>query len=153
MSPSPYEELETALEELGRWIRSKKPTRHHARAVLIGMGRWIEEEDPPPERVDEVAARLAQLVHPLGESWEAALHDELILACTEHVRSVDPRYLDHPRYDFAYTIAAREALEARLVAAAALETSPSEELLDKVARADERLRPYLEDRGPAGGAG
>ena len=30
------------------------------------------------------------------------------MACTEHVQSVDPRYLDLPNYDFEYTRAARE---------------------------------------------
>lgn len=147
MSRTTREELEAALDELGGWIKSKKkPTRHHARAVLIGLGRWIEDAQPAQTEVEAVGRRIGGLLGQLGEAWEAAVSDELILACTEHVQSVDPRYLDHPRYDFAYTIAARETLEARLVAAEALDMSPAEELLDKVARADALLRPYLEPR-------
>jgi hypothetical protein len=148
----PKQEFETALVELERWIRSKKkPTRHHARSLLVSLGGWLEAEKGPeaPEGA-EIRERLAKAVHPLGEAWEAAVHDEMILACTEHVQSVDPRYLDHPRYDFAYTISARGDLEARLLAAAKLEMSPSEELLDKVARADALLLPYLEKRRAEG---
>jgi len=144
MNDDAKQELETSLTELGAWIRSKKkPTRHHARAVLVSLGRWMEDESPPEDATAAIGDRLVQLVRPLGEAWEAAVHDELILACTEHVQSVDPRYLDHPRYDFAYTVAAREALEARLRAASALGMSPTEELLDKVTRADALLLPYL----------
>ena len=148
MTSSPHADLDSALDELGRWVKQKKkPTRHHARAVLIAMGRWIEDDTPAETDIEALGQRIETLVAPLGEAWEAAVHDELILACTEHVQSVDPRYLDHPRYDFAYTLAARETLEARLVAATALDMSPSEELLNKVSRADQVLQPYLDRRG------
>ncbi|MEM7311505.1 MAG: hypothetical protein AAF682_32895, partial [Planctomycetota bacterium] len=84
MSPTPREELETAVSDLGLWVRSKKkPTRHHARAVLIAFGRWIEDGEPSDEEVAAVAAAIGGAVTPLGEAWEAAAHDELILACTE----------------------------------------------------------------------
>jgi hypothetical protein len=140
-------ELDTALAGLERWVLGrKKPTRHQARAVLVALGAWIEAERPAEEAVQAVRARIERGVAPLAEAWEAAVLDELILACTEHVRSVDPRHLTHPRYDLEYTVHARERLEARLVAASALGASPSEELLDRVARADEILRAHLERR-------
>jgi hypothetical protein len=150
----PRDELERALAQLAGWIdERKKPTRHQARALLVALGRWIRHGAPSGDQVSAVRDRLRAIVHPLAEGWEAAVLDELILACTEHIRSVDPRYLDHPRYDFAYPIEARERLESRLVAAAALGMSPSPELLARVTRADELLRPYVRrfqerDRGP-----
>ena len=74
---------------------------------------------------------------------DPAIAEELTLACTEHVRSCDPKYLGLPKYDFPYTVAARHRLEARLRAAAELDMPADEALLEQVARADDILEPYL----------
>ena len=143
MSDETRNDAEAALADLADWVRhKKKPTRQHARSVLIALGRL------PDLPVDGNAwrERVAAAVHPLSEAWEAAVQDELLLACTEHVTSVDPRYLDHPRYDFEYAIRARERLEARLLAAEVLGHPVDASLLAKVERADARLEPYLRDR-------
>src|SRR5207249_4090087 len=78
---------------------------------------------------DAALARLGGLTGPDRQAWEAAVRDELVMACTEHVRSVDPRYLDHPEYDLEYTLTARRLLEARLLAAAKLGIAPDHALL------------------------
>lgn len=140
-------ELSAALDELGRLAaRGRKPTRFHARALLIPLGRLLLEGEA--EAQAGAIQRARQLTEPLREAWEKSVQEELALACAEHVLGVDPRHLDHPRFDFGYALAARERLEARLAAASALDLQPPEELLDGVARADELLQPYLErDRG------
>ena len=96
--------------------------------------------------VEHTLERIETCVRPFSEVWAQAVDAELRMACEEHCRSVDPRYLKLPNYDFDYTVAARERLEARLVAANALGLEPPEELLDRVARADEVLEPFLQER-------
>lgn len=144
-------QLETALLGLEGLVKNKRrPTRHHARDILLPLGHLILEQGPdglrkPVERIERATSTVT-------EEWARAVQDELTLACTEHVQSVDPRYLQHPRYDFDYTVAARERLEARLRAASELSLAPSEELLQRVAQADALLEPYLRTRqGHAGG--
>jgi hypothetical protein len=66
------------------------------------------------------------------------------LSCTEHVQAIDPRYLDHPRYDFDYTVQARQRLEMRFNALDLLGVDADEVLLAQVARADAILEPYLQ---------
>lgn len=143
MTDETLDDAEAALADLADWVkRKKKPTRQHARSVLIALGRLPDL----PTSGKAWSERIQAAVHPLGEAWEAAVQDELLLACTEHVTSVDPRYLDHPRYDFEYAIRARERLEARLLAAEVLGHRVDEALLAKVERADAKLDPYLRDR-------
>lgn len=143
-------ELDAALRELAALAPKKRqPTRFHARAVLIPLGRILLEEGHAALR--DPMKLLAATVEPLGGAWERAVQDELTLACTEHVQGVDPRYLEHPRFDIEYVVSARERLEARLAAASALDLSPPDALLDRVAAADRLLEPYL--RGESGGAG
>jgi hypothetical protein len=133
----PGEDLERALEGLAAMVRAKrKPTRQEARALLIALGRVLADE---PEAIEALAPRIREAVGPLLESWEAAVQDELALACAEHVQGVDPRYLGHPRYDFEYTLEARRRLAARLRAAAALGHALPEAWARDVERADALL--------------
>lgn len=145
------DDLELPLSELESWMRRRKaPTRHHARALLLAIGGHLlagREEELVP-----ALQRLSAIVAPDPGSWQKAVADELLLACTEFIQSVDPRWLDHPRYDFGYTVAARADLEARLRAAEELELSPGEDLLDRVARADALLEPHLRRRSGREGA-
>jgi hypothetical protein len=136
-------ELEEGLAELERICRAgRPPTRYHARAVLVPLGRLLLEGEGPGTR--DGLERLRRAVEPTREAWEAAVEQELALAIAEHVLGVDPRHLGNPRFDFEYAVAARERLEARLSAALALDLAPSEESLDRIAAADRLLAPYLE---------
>lgn len=141
------ERIREALAELRSLAkRERTPDRFLARALLIELGRMELAE---PGSAAALAAEVREAAAPIQAGWESAVESELSMACTEHVRSVDPRYLDQPIYDFQYTIAARERLEARLVAAGLLELEAPEHLLDQVAEADSLLAPYLEQRGEA----
>ena len=138
------DDLARALEDLEQTTsKRRKPTRFQARAVLIALGERVLAGDPAVEPAIE---RLGRITAPDPEGWRRAVRDELVLACTEHLQSVDPRWLDHPKYDFGYTVAARADLEARLRACEVLDLEPSEELLDRVAKADALLEPYLRSR-------
>lgn len=141
-------ELESALETIRTEIKAEHAlTRYHARAVLVPLGEWtlrLEEDETEDPALDEWAARVRKGVEPAEESWSRAVQEELSLASAEHVQAVDPRFLDHPRYDFTYTVNARTRLEARIRACQALDFEMPEGLLDRVAEADARLAPYLE---------
>jgi len=133
--------LRAALESLRTSAqKSRAPTRHQARDLLLALGAALRAEDEA-----EIAAASAAMQSLEASSssfrdrWRAAIADELTLACTEHVRSVDPRYLEHPHYDWEYTIAARERLELRLRAAAKLGLPATAAQLAQVARADALL--------------
>jgi hypothetical protein len=139
------------LEELAQ--QGKIPTRHHARDLLLALGAEMRTGNSREiERAVEAVQRLAPASSPFGDRWRAAVAEEMALSCTEHVRSVDPKYIDHPRYDFEYTIEARERLELRLRAAEKLGVPTSEPWLAQVARADALLATRLErrSRGPKG---
>ena len=144
----PEQALTEVLDELATLAkrRGAVPNHYHARDVLVALGRIVLE------RGDEAAApwvpRLQGALEPFPEAFAEAAAAEIAQAAEEHVRSVDPRFLQHPRYDFAYTVAARERLEARFVAADLLGLEPDEALLERVAEADGVLEPYL-----AGGDG
>jgi len=125
--------------------RRRRPTRYHARAVMIPLGLLILAEGEAAVR--PLLRRLAAAVEPERASWEAAVAEELSLACAEHVHGADPRYLGHQSFDLEYLVAARERLEARLVAARALDLWPSEALLCAVAEADARVAPFLRAGG------
>ena len=137
-------DLETALVELERLARDPqcRPDRHHARALLVPLGELLLAEGP--NSVREAVERAREAGETLGEGWEEALRSELSLAAAEHVHAVDARYLALPNYDFAYTVRARERLEARLAAAAELDFELRGALRDGIRRADERLAPYLD---------
>ena len=147
MSPRSFEapserDLERAVADLERRVaRKERPDRYDLRALLLALGSRPESPEEPP--LEGFLARTRKAAAALGEAFARAAADELSLACAEHVHAVDPRYLNLPNYDFAYTLAARERLEWRLRAAAWLEVDPPENLLRAVAEADERLAPWL----------
>lgn len=144
-------DLEASLAELAAAVRKKrKPSRFHARAVLVALGHRILAGDR--DLTAAAVARVKDLVQERIADWELAVREELELAAAEFVRSVDPRFLSLPKYDFAYTVAARERLEARLAAADQLGIAVEESLLEQVADADERLAPYLGRDGRRGGS-
>ncbi len=137
--PDPLLELAAAVRELSLAVKGKRgPTRHDARALLLPLGELLL--GGREEQAAQALQGLEQTLEPVGEAWVLAIQEELSLACSEHVHSVDPRYLSHPRYDFDYTLAARERLEQRLAAAQVLGVPAGEELLAGVAQADERLK-------------
>jgi hypothetical protein len=138
-----------ALEDAVAAVRAlaekrKAPTRHHVRDLLLALGAAIRAGEE--SEVTRAHAALSVIVPAFGPRWPAVVADELALACTEHVRSVDPRYLDHPRYDFEYTVAARERLELRLRAAQRLGLPATSEWLARVARADAQLAASMKRR-------
>jgi hypothetical protein len=140
----PRRMLREALADLRTLARRKsRPTRYEARAVLVGLGLLVLAEGEAAAR--EWLGELTVARAPFEEAFARAAAEELSLAAAEHVRSVDPRFLDHPRYDLAYTVAARERLEARLIAAVLLELEVGEALLEQVAGADRLLEPLLRD--------
>ena len=138
-------ELDAAIRSIeSRTGRRVVVTRHEARPILIGIGRALHSG-----RSGDAAAagdRLAKLPPPLRESWEAAVRDEMEMAATEHVRSVDPRYLGHPRYDLDYTLEARRQLEHRRRACEHLGLPLDAALLGAVARADSLLEGHTGTR-------
>lgn len=140
--PEAVEKAVAALRSLAQ--KGKPPTRHHARDLLLALGQAIQSGEE--REVSRSIESLQEFLPALGEIWRTVVADELTLACTEHVRSVEPRYLDHPSYDFEYTIAARERLELRLCAAAKLGLPATPEGLKQVARADALLASSLERR-------
>jgi len=142
LTGDPREAIEKALSDLEAAVkRELGPSRYDARTLLIGLGELLlagRDGDAQP-----LLERLHRVVEPVQEAWSRAVGEELSLACAEHVHAVDPRHLSLPNYDFAYTLAARERLRARLVAAEALDETVSETLSSAVERADAVLRPYL----------
>ncbi len=139
-------DLDTALAELAAVLRKKRdPTRFHARAILLAVGELSLSGDAAAAAA--AAERVAAIVGDRHDPWARAVHEEIEMAAVEFVRSVDPKYLDHPKYDFAYTVVARERLEARLAATEVFGILPTDEILEQVSAADARLAPHLE-RGP-----
>jgi len=119
-------------------------SRYEARDLLLPLGQLILEEDGP-EATDLVAEARA-LVDTLGAAWILAAGEELALAAAEHVAGVEPRWLDHPGYDFGYTERARERLEQRLVAAENLGLELPSALSEGIERADRLLGEARERR-------
>ncbi|HEV8112502.1 MAG TPA: hypothetical protein VGR31_06975 [Planctomycetota bacterium] len=133
-------ELDRSLAQLEALAaRGGRPSRYDARELLLALGE-------SPAAGGGARARIEALPPTFREAWEAAVRDELSMAGTEHVRSVDPRYLDRPGYDFEYTIEARERLETRLRGAEQLGLRTDEALAAAIRRADELLRTQLERR-------
>jgi len=136
--------IEEALQK-----KVKAPSRFVARNMLLVLGELALEERTG--EVESELARLRTLLEPVDEGWRKALAQEMELACTEHVQAIDPRYLDHPRYDFDYTVQARQRLEMRFSALDLLGVDMDEVLLSQVARADAVLEPYLQGKNGQSG--
>ena len=144
----PADLLEAAVAAVEALAKKKKaPSRFDARAILVPLGECQLEG-----KLDtSVLERLQRVLSAHEEAWLEAVAQEMQLSCTEHAQGVDPRFLDHPRYDFEYTVQARERLEHRFEALAVLGIDVDEDLLARVARADAVLEPYLRSgRGETG---
>ena len=148
MSPGGPEPTLRAVEALAKRLeRGQVPDRHDVRALLLALGVPEESAAGAPE---PALARLRGLAGAAAESWRAAVADELERACEEHVQGVDPRYLGHPRFDFRYTLEARERLAARLRAAERLALPLPKRWLDAVLEADRRVAAELARRSADG---
>jgi hypothetical protein len=135
------------LKELARACGPRQRIdRVHARAVLLAIGERVLAEDAAGAQ--EIGKRVLQITSPRAEDWHSAVRDEILMAATEHVRSVDPRFLSRPDYDLHYTVEARASLEARLRAAELLGIEVSPSLLDRIAAADRLLAPRLGSEPP-----
>lgn len=146
MSPKPQENWKSVWNELAQ---GQAPTRWHARALLLALGQALLEGREADSQAIE--AKLGSLAPALRPAWVRSVQDELNMACTEHVRSADPRYLSRPDYDWGYTLAAREELEARLRAVEALDIEIPSALLEQVQLADARIAPFLKHEPPPRG--
>lgn len=134
-----------ACTELQRRLKSKEiPDRQIVRFAFLALGQVALQEGSGEAK--PLAAELKAAGEAHEDRWAEAVDSEMTLAVAEHVGGVDPRFLDMPTYDFNYTVTARERLEARLQAMEVLGYEVSEELLDQVSEADERLAPYLAKR-------
>jgi len=139
-------ELEEAVRQLERVARTgRRPDRFLARAVLLALGRQVGKQGEGS--LDPWRERIRKACDQIGDAWEEAAVAELALACEEHIRSVDPRYLDLPDYDYEYTIHARERLEDRLAAARELGLEVPGDLLQGVFRADRTLADRVGGKG------
>ena len=135
------------LKELARACAPRQRIdRLHARAVLLAIGQRVLAEDEAG--AGELGKRVLQITAPRAEDWERAVRDEILMAATEHVRSVDPRFLSRPDYDLHYTVEAREELEARLRGAELLGIEVSPSVLERIAAADRLLAPLLGSESP-----
>jgi len=141
------DDLNTAITELQRRKKDGEiPDRLLARQALVALGRIALAEDDAS--AGTLVKSLQEACAAFEQRWEDAVNSEVSLAVNEHVQGVDPHYLDTPEYDFAYTIAARERLEARLRAVDLLGHAVDESLLDQIADADALLAPYLDGTRP-----
>ena len=142
-------EVQRALAKLERAAaRERAPKRHDARALLLPLGALISagEEDAAAGLIERARTALSAL----GEAWREAADEEIRLAAAEHVRSVDPRYLAHPRFDLGYVREARARLEMRLAALEQLDFPLERVLLERIDAADRLLAEHFDD--PADGS-
>ena len=139
------------LKELERACAPRQRIdRLHARRVMLAIGERVLAEDAVG--AGELAGRVRQITSSRAVDWESAVRDEILMAATEHVRSVDPRFLRRPDYDLDYTVAARAELEARLRAADLLGIEVPAHLLERVSAADRLLAPLLGPGRPQDGS-
>jgi len=135
-------EAEDALRELeGQARKGRGPDHHQARRLLLSLGRLLEELGTG------ACAPLLERARALSSpAWVAAVQMELSLACVEFARSVEPRYLELPNYDLAYTQGARVRLGDRLRAGRELgiDLDPREAAILELA--DRVLAAYLEKK-------
>lgn len=121
--------------------KGRSPDRWHARPLLLALGHALLEDRAAD--AEAVAQKLRSIPAAHIPAWHRAVQEELNLAATEHVHSADPRYLGRPDYDWGYTLAAREDLEARLRAAEELDIEAPAAVVEQVLKADERIAPFL----------
>ena len=132
------DELDRALSSLDALVeRHRLPTRHDARPILLGIGRLLGAGSP--ETLLTANRRISALPPAFAEAWSAAVRDELSMAATEYVRSADPRYLGNAKYDWEYTLEARERLGWRLRAVQYLGIALDADQLSGIQRADRIL--------------
>jgi hypothetical protein len=143
-------DLERDLAAAERLGARRPPTRQAARPLLLGIGRLLL--DGQAAQAAPALERLAACIARDPGRWGEALQSEISMAVTEVVRSADPRWLDHPRYDWGYVLEARQLVEARLAALDALGWEVEDALLEALARADELLAARGADGPPAGSA-
>lgn len=136
-------ELESALALVREALAAKQPlNRYHARAVLLPLGALLAAETSASARAE--AQALLALVRPVRAAWHGAVQDELEMAITEFVQSVDRRYLSRPDYDFRYTREARARIDDRLRAARELGIALPEPGERALARADLAFAPFAD---------
>jgi hypothetical protein len=135
MSDAPEEELAAALRHLA--ARRGSLGRWDAREVLVPLGRLVLARGA--DGCAEDLQRVRAAVGPAQEAWEAAVREELSLACAEHIQGTDPRFIGLPNFDWDYVLEARERLEARAAAARALGGEPPAGLWGEVLAADRRV--------------
>jgi hypothetical protein len=126
------EDVLAGIEALEK--QRRRPNRHHARPLLVGLGQLLLSGTP--EEAESVKQRLQRLPPAVAEAWPPAVADEIGMAGTEYIRSADPRYLDHEKYDWEYTLEARERLADRLRAVRFLGIEVEPSLLAGIERAD-----------------
>jgi len=148
MTNAPETDLEQAVRAL-ETAGKAPPGRWEARAVLVPLGLLLQARGR--EALSDALQRLDKALGKHRDSWRRAVEEELSLACAEHIQGVDPRYLDLASFDWDYLMEARERLEARRVAAEALEIPLPAHLWAQVVSADERLRPHMDARRPPRG--
>ena len=140
---TPSAELEAALAAIAVLKKEeRKPSRYDARMLLLPLGALILDGDS--SGLSLKLERILALIQPTDEAWATAIADELGLAGDEFCLSINPDYLKHPRYDFAYAAASRQQLEQRIQAAEHLGFPVSEVLKGRIQGADEAFEPYLD---------
>ncbi|MFT5050689.1 MAG: hypothetical protein ACI8QZ_002091 [Chlamydiales bacterium] len=151
-------EFRSSLVELGLEAQLKKQGRRPLppvdrpllRRMLLLLGELLETDpggaDDLSTELGEDLATMRKCITQLGSRWDSTLVGEMQLACTEHIQGVDARYMSHPRFDFEYVVEARQRLEMRLSALEALGQPVDEELMQRVAQADQRLADALRER-------
>ncbi|MFT4711067.1 MAG: hypothetical protein ACJAZ8_000014 [Planctomycetota bacterium] len=140
---NPAAELKDALTAIAVLTKEeRKPSRYDARMLLLPLGSLILEGESSGLSV--TLELILKAVQPQNEAWATAVADELGLAGDEFCLSINPDYLKHPRYDFAYAAASRQQLEQRIQAAEHLGFPLSEVLRGRIQAADEAFDPYLD---------
>jgi hypothetical protein len=138
-------ELESAIRALeGLASRAGPITRHDERPILPSLGRSLHAGRK--EDLGDAADSSRRLPERSRNAWIAAVKDELAMAGTEYVRCVDPRFLNHPQYDLAYTLEARLQLDARSRACEYLGEPLDPAVVASVGRADALLEDRTETR-------
>jgi len=143
------DELDRDLSALAAMVeRRALPTRHDARPLLLEIGRRLSQDAGSSADLEPVKRRISGFPPAFAEAWSAAVLDEISMAATEYVRSADPRYLGHPKYDWAYTLEAREHLGWRMKAVQYLGIAASPDLEAAIERADRLLEVRKPVQGP-----
>ena len=140
---NPAAELQQALTDMEALNKGgQAPSRYDARALLLPLGALILEGEATGLSV--TLGHIGSLIEEQAEAWSVAIADELGLAGDEFCLSINPDYLKHPRYDFAYAATSREQLEQRVQAAEHLGFPVSEVLLGRIQESDAIFEPFLE---------